>query len=459
MEDKYTDKKTVDQAWDAMSSILEKEMPVTEKGPRFSMLPFLFGTALLLGFSFVIGLSLLPSDSMEEEPSNPMQRSTVREIAFGNSHNFKTNESAVEMGDIWNTKDKISKTEQEESIKTSAIRTKPNQQISFEPKSTSASFQANNQSIVGKSKNMQPKEDAKKASSFNLANADFRKKLPTNIKKGVDRNQELVVASAAGSLHIANAKSEFVPAPVLSGLSSVVNFTIGKLSNTKSIHPDSHANKTKLKNLHWAINLHGTQRIRESNNEFFLSSKGKSAGFEVLLSKKINKKWSIGSGLGYKFSASTVGQGSSSNLHWGAQTSEATLGMSDFNLISNFNGNGAFDPTSSINMISGSDIIFVARRTQFISVPIFVERTISARWSLEAGIRFNQKIGDFGTRFLSDSRKSNVDFFLLPSYKLSKHLSIGLMLQHSTNQFNHDRTIVTKETGRNQIGISVRARI
>ena len=159
---------------------------------------------------------------------------------------------------------------------------------------------------------------------------------------------------------------------------------------------------------------------------FNLQSKNKSGGLEISYAIPFKMKWRVNVGLGYK------------------QRGESFIATNaDF-----ASQQGAFDP----NPIANEQVLIRGNvKTQFISLPITIDRKIAARWSLEGGFRYNQKIGDFDSRFFKKVQRSTFDFFLTPRYQLSQRWAIGLTGQYSTNHFES-----VKDLGKFQLGFSTR---
>lgn len=443
MGDNYTNKKSVDQAWSVMKDILDKEMPVKEEKRRFLFIPLLLGVGLFLGVGYAVYLWYPSNTSVPQSKEDSVTHEVSKEIAIFNAAEYKTknNKSA----DITSVKQ-----EKELPTKLSTIDN-AYQKIG----STKPSLANSKQNIDAENK--LPNLDAKISEG----------------KVSENKNDEVLVIAAQSQLDLSTGslqmleddsnkkrnefkiqnetkqtsdRPKFIPSPVLAMVPSFAKFSILEVGINTKVRSSSYPKEFRKLKLDWSINLYGAQRLIK-NNIAFNSGRSKSGylgGIEILFAKWINKNWRLGSGLGYKLSGTTFGSWTNS---------------SRVNLSSSFEAGSFLDLGSGGELSLSETTFFRGPQTHFISIPVFVERSLSSKWAVEAGLRYNQKIGNFRSVVFNEIRKSNVDFFLTPSFKLSNRWSLGLMLQHSTNQFDVKNTTITNENGRYQLGLVSRIRI
>ena len=444
MEDNYTSKKSVDQAWGVMKDILDKEMPVKEER-RFPFIPLFLGTALLLCLSFGV-YSYFSSTSVPKPEENFAQDKASKKIAVYNSEEYNTK-------NIKSVNTTKANQEKESTAQTNILSNAHEKLISSLTNVSSAKRNIVDQSklrnIGTKQRVRKEPEDKTKVESF----VDIENQ--TEAERSISYHQRLSYDSSEklNDIKIQNkdtrkyAKLEFVATPKLVNSPSFAHPIILEEGINTKVHHSLHSNNSRNVKLDWAINLYAAQRlwIRKSENAFGpkLKDLGNLAGLEILFST-MHKNWRIGSGLGYKFSGPTFGNRPSSSI-----------GVS--NSISSRDEFSEFILEDSASV--GIDVEFRGPQTHFVSIPLFLERRLCRKWSVEAGLRYNQKVGNFRSIVFKEFRKSNVDFFLTPSFEISKRWSLGLMLQHSTNQFNLFNTLQIKERGRTQLGLVSRIRI
>lgn len=491
MEDNFINKKTVDQAWNTMKDVLDKEMPVGVRSRRFPYSTCILGGVLLLGLSCTVYFSLSPSTANQEQKIRPIQSEISKEVAINESTNRNTKDIKSDINIGINEREESTEKTQIESIQTDAKSNRENQvqsnkfiksNESNESKIVNTMSDSKSASIAPitnvTSDNSQLAKDALEAKSTPFENSTSANSDAVNddvvnidaanieiaklsIANSAAENKEVEKESSIDDQHIArdkkndddivlseeplivNTRTGFISAPILELMPSYTKLT----KNIKYLNTKMYNDIPRSRKVEWTINYYVAQRVG-AVRPIIGSSIGVSSALEVLLSNKINGKWRIGVGLGYKRSGRTASISFAANaLGGGFDASSVNADELEVKNVDN-----AFN-TGSVTTA------FLVRRTQFISLPLFATRKLGARWATDIGVRYNQKIGDFGSIFFEDSRVSNVDFFLTPTYRLSRHWSFGLMFQYSTNQFDHTNTIISKELGKIQLGLSARYRI
>ena len=460
MEGNFTDKNTVDQAWDSMKDILDKEMPIKEKRRRIPFLFLLIGGGLLLGASYMTYMSFSSVPPEQNNKGVPSDNEISKKIATTESDEINTTKSISEIEIVTNQEEIPSPKTKNESNITSANPNKSKQaKSSVSPltdMATSVHSVSKSQATHVVVTNAPPKNENLKLKNEDPLQDQLEIVPPTinpNEMLLIDDDKDAERISLIDEMLMEDPESEFQLSPVLPLITSYTVLGPSKdVDLDTKIHGSVPSSKLSTKKWEWAIHAYGIQRIGGTRPIVNFSSFGKGGGVEVLLSRRLNSKWHIGTGLGYRQSGSSISLGGQMDTN----TLPLTISVNE----------AAFAPNNDFNLIEGEVSLFnaqsnvlVVSTNQFLSLPIFVQRSIGARWALEAGIRYNQKIGNFDTQFFQLARKSNVDFYITPSYRLSKDWSLGLMLQQVTNQFNRENTIVTKELGRTQLGISIRFRM
>jgi len=170
------------------------------------------------------------------------------------------------------------------------------------------------------------------------------------------------------------------------------------------------------KNRNWAIQVYGAQHLANWAEVFKTKARIKSVGLEFVYSKEIKNTWRLGVGLGYKLV--------------GIFNRVAEEELVQHNGISGFDA--SLDSMSSERKSNFVNPYLGLTNSHFVSLPIFVEKSLGERWTFESGLRYNQKVGNFVEGFGKEDRKNSVDFFITPSYKISQRWSAGLLMQHST---------------------------
>jgi len=437
MEDKFTNKKTVDQAWNTMRGILDKEMPVEEKKRRFALWPLGLAASFLLLFGFMTNWTL-------DMPGHMAQADTTRVVIDKPITNTKHSTKKEELLENENTREK--------SIE-NPINTKlENQKSVTINQSKQIKSNKNKLPIVSKaqshSKQVVLRTREQKSINDQIVLEDFvpqkksREDRTSKISKteivSTTKQQEEVEKSNKKELVIEDVKSYKIPQLDSTTIAShsFVRPPVDVEDIDTEIQHDIPTVIKEEKNKNWAIQVYGAQHLANWAEVFKTKARIKSVGLEFVYYKEIKTNWRIGLGLGYK--------------HVGIFT---RVGEEEF---TRHNGQGGFDHTS--NSQDRAEKKFMnpyigIANSHFLSLPIFVEKSLSDRWTIESGLRYNQKVGKFFEGFGKENRKNSVDFFLAPSYKISNRWSTGLLIQHNTPRFKFSNF---KELGRNQIGIFTR---
>ncbi len=441
MEDNYTDKKTVDQAWASMRHLLDKEMPIDERKPFVPVWCYALCAAALVA----LGLHLMRTIDVPE----PNQKYNIRHVDDQIAAQENTlSEDKLASKNITSKSNKNRNT----NINTkSADLNKANHPNTIDANLLIAEVQPKN---VFKSKSAGSVETVKIEKPVLLSNVGMSfqvKEVLPAIQNTPGNDQEVIISKElvykSNGISITRDKVQdeqweskftvdrlpFLPLSTVQGLTSTSDFSAS-------------IQATKIKKRNWSVRLYGLQQLgkkirseRNFNNisgasatNRFLSIE-KNWGIEVLYARAFSSRWTASMGLGFKRNGDSIFEGNL--LRWGAT---------------------AFDPSNNGDPAFSGDVLrSTIPMTYFITLAFSVERKIFNRWSIEAGARYNQKVGISDSIF-GELTRSNVDFFLTPSFHLSKRWSLGLTLQHSTNQLNHKKTGDIKELGRNQIGISTR---
>ncbi len=442
MEDNFANKKSVDQAWSAMKDILDKEMPVKEEKVRLPFVPLFLGVVLLLCMSFVLYFSYSRSTPAPIQKEKYIPAEVSKEIVVHDSAKTKTKKIQSAAKTISNQEDPT--TQNNTGIKTPkssfsnklSVANSPTTKHTKNISQNVVAIQEGKQvitvnrkslSLGGNSQNKQvinPPVSNTSISFVDWNNHSSESIAPSEVLLSKTKFPEVVTTLAIKPTNVASAVSEI---------------------HTK-IKPFTYADRFKNAQLEWAINIYAARRLIENNNEFNTGRNafGYLGGFDILFTMRINKDWRMGSGLGYKLSTATFGS-------WTNTSSGGLSFITDDNAFAEL----GFSDVLSISASS----FYRGPSTQFVSIPVFVERRLSKKWYAEAGLRYNQKIGNYRSVVFKEILKSNVDFYLTPSFAFSKRWSLGLMLQYSTNQFDVKNTDILEERGRTQLGIVSRIRI
>jgi len=113
MEDRFTNKNTVDQAWNSMRGILDKEMPVEEKKRRFALWPLGLAAGFLLVFGFMANWAFDMPDHVAQietkkevfdKPTVDTKHSTIKEELLVNESAKETSTKIPSIPKIENQK-------------------------------------------------------------------------------------------------------------------------------------------------------------------------------------------------------------------------------------------------------------------------------------------------------------------------------------------------------------------
>jgi len=440
MEDRFTNKNSVDQAWNTMRGILDKEMPVEEKKRRFAFWPLGLAAGFLLVFGFMANWAfdmpehIAPIETSKEVIDKPIvntKHSTKKEEVLVSENTKGTSTEIPNIPKIKNQKSvtinqsKQAKSEQNKLPLVNESQT-PSKQIVF---NTLEQKPINNQFVLEK---VVPQKKSIEDKSSKTSKAEIISEI---------KQKEEAVESKKTELVIEEIKFNKIPQQDTTtiALHSFVRPLVDVEDIDTEIQHDIPTVTKEEKNRNFAIQLFGAQHLANWAQVFKTKARIKSVGLEFVYSKEIKNTWRIGTGLGYK--------------HVGIFT---RVGEEEF---IQHDGQGDFSPTLNSQNSSAKNFMNPYIRltnSHFLSLSIFVEKSLSDRWTIESGLRYNQKVGKFFEGFGKENRKNSVDFFLSPSYKISNRWSTGLLIQHNTPRFKFSNF---KELGRNQIGIFIRLSI
>ncbi len=430
MENKFTDKSTVDQAWSTMRSTLDKEMPVQRKRRAIWWIPVGFGLLALMSLGYVLSsgdtetnmnTKIKPHEQIERDvepgPIASTEVNSPSTIINQTEIINKEETKSIENIELESTFTQRPSKKNKAITKTSA----PLKSTVSSPKSTKQLLRPSNQMKTTIATEVSEKKDA----------------------EVVIRDRSLMAlnpnSSAADTIENASLAEEWAPVarPALHPADQL------PILNNQQFDLETELNvQVPLRKIRkWRLGLKTVVLSDVKIDSPTLLVEGQ-------VRRRMGSRWSFISGLGLK----------SQNLKF----SVANLSVPRESLILDQDVNGIGDlafPDFGLENSFNSSKQTIAYSFNFLYIPVGISYNFKSRWSLDAGIHYNfLELSDsssnsdalrWGTQTIPSNENSfassiknfrsrnfnHFSYYLSMNYKLGKKASLLLQYQGNTQRF------------------------
>ncbi len=439
MEDNFTDKQSIDQAWSMMRSTLDKEMPVKKKKKFIWWIPLFLGAALLGGWYFT---AHTPDGNLPVKKSTA-EKSIDKVIANTASENNLNTKKTIEEPKQINNEEKNTRIDKT----TSPIvdqKSRSNNNIKAQTETTNSKTIAlqnqNNQNDNARSQ-LNPKNTSQTIKNLTIDIVDTEKK-NLEIAK-INQNKNQITKPITNEKEEKNSVEKPRSREALTIANSLPSLSLARFDIEENSLPSQAINLPQNKKLNFAFKTAVLTDLRFRTPTHLT---------EMQVVKKLSSRWSVLSGLGVK--------------------SQFILRNSDnfrFRAAAQTNREGDFDPINNAfeDSTIGGDLAFDRDSKNgyffsFLYVPVTAVFNVKNSWNFEGGLHYNF-LSLVGTYQLPGFSPSGVEgfknhnhfaFHFSTNYQLNKKTSISFQYQTNTQRFSKGARI----HDRHQIGVGFKHR-